>query len=255
VVDFTDDGDGIEVITENGARYQGDVLVGCDGIHSKVRERLFGRDAPRFTGVVAWRATIPIEQLPPNHVRPMASNWLGQGGHFVHYYLRRGELVNCVGCFETAEWQAESWSAVGEKKDFARDFAGWHEDLQVLIRNAENCFRWGLFDRDPMPAWSRGRVTLLGDACHPMLPFMAQGAVMSIEDGCILTACLDAIDDPEAALRMYESVRRERTADVQQMSRDNMKIFHDAAAATETILAGHRARHEWLYGYDATAQI
>jgi len=253
VVAVEQDGGSVTAVTEQGERVKGRVLVGADGIHSAIRAELFGADQPRFTGVVAWRATIPVARLPAGHVRPVSSNWIGQGGHFVHYYLRRGELVNCVGCVEHATWAEESWSAEGAKAGFAEDFEGWHEDLQVLIRHAETCFRWGLFDRDPMPAWSAGRVTLLGDACHAMLPFMAQGAVMSIEDAYVLADCLTAIDDPVAALQAYESHRLERTASVQQMSRDNRYLFHDAAAATEEQLAGHRARHEWLYGYDATA--
>ncbi|MCH9669938.1 MAG: FAD-dependent oxidoreductase, partial [Gammaproteobacteria bacterium] len=139
--------------TESGETYRAQVLVGCDGIHSSVRASLFGAAEPRFTGCVAWRATIAVEKLPAGHVRPVASNWIGQGGHFVHYYLRRGELVNCVGVIERDEWLAESWSARGEPADFAADFAGWHSDLHTLIDNAEECFRWGLFDRDPLPQW------------------------------------------------------------------------------------------------------
>jgi len=249
------DGDGVRAITAGGETVSGDVLIGCDGIHSAVRERLFGADDPHFTGCIAWRATIPVERLPKNHVRPVASNWIGQGGHFVHYYLRRGVLVNCVGVLEGQDWSAESWSAEGDQADFLRDFDAWHEDLKVLIRNAERCFRWGLFDRDPMPRWSEGRIALLGDACHPMLPFMAQGAVMGIEDACTLMRCLQENADPVAALRRYEDLRRERTAIVQRMARENMTFFHNPNVDDlEERLNSHRDAHMWLYGFDVTDQ-
>ncbi|MDP6691020.1 MAG: FAD-dependent monooxygenase [Alphaproteobacteria bacterium] len=256
VTGFSQSNDGVAVMTEDGRSFRGDVLVGCDGIHSSVRGRLFGPDAPRFTGCVAWRATLPVGALPPGHVRPVASNWIGLGGHFVHYYVRRGELVNCVGIMEQDEWQAESWSTQGAKAAFLEDFKDWHEDLQILIRNAETCFRWGLFDRDPMPQWGEGRVTLLGDACHAMLPFMAQGAVQAIEDAYTLAQCLAvAGKDAEAALQRYEDLRRERTATVQQMSRDNIQFFHHADIPNlAERMSKHRDAHLWLYSFDVTNQ-
>lgn len=247
--------DSVVAITTDGDRIAGDVLVGADGIHSTVRGALFGADDPKFTGCIAWRATIPVERLPKDHVRPVASNWIGRGGHFVHYYLRRGELVNCVGVLEGQEWSAESWSSEGDPNAFLSDFADWHEDLHVLIRSAERCFRWGLFDRDPMPRWSEGRVTLLGDACHPMLPFMAQGAVMGIEDAHTLMQCLKANSDPAAALQRYEALRRERTAIVQRMARENMTFFHNPDVDDlEERLNSHRDAHHWLYGFDSADQ-
>jgi len=255
VVAFNQDNDGVAVTTENGTIHRGDVLVGCDGIHSFIRGQLFGPDAPRFTGCVAWRATVPIAALPPEHVRPVASNWVGEGGHFVHYYVRRGELVNCVGVMERDAWQAESWSSEGAVEEFLGDFEGWHEDLQILMRAAESCFRWGLFDRDPLPRWSDGAVTLLGDACHPMLPFMAQGAVMAIEDAYTLARCLAVAVETEPALQRYEELRRERTATVQQMSRDNIQFFHhaDIPNLVERMAGNHKA-HRWLYSFDVTDQ-
>lgn len=253
---FSQTSEGVRVTTQAGDTIAGAVLVGFDGIHSAVRSGLFGPDKPRFTGCVAWRATIPTDRLPAGHVRPVASNWIGKGGHFVHYYLRRGALVNCVGVFERNEWLAESWSSEGDKSDFLADFDLWHDDVKLLIRNADTCFRWGLFDRDPMPRWSVGRVTLLGDSCHPMLPFMAQGAVMAIEDGYTLAQCLAAAKgDHAAALRRYEDLRRKRTATVQQMSRDNIAFFHNADIDNlEARLNSHRDAHLWLYGCDATGQ-
>ncbi len=256
VTEFDQTETGVRVSTEGGANFSGDVLVGCDGIHSAIREQLFGPDAPRFTGCVAWRATVPVDILPPGHVRPVASNWIGQGGHFVHYYVRRGELVNCVGVMERGAWQAESWSSAGAITEFINDFSGWHEDLQILMQAAENCFQWGLFDRDPMPQWGDGRVTLLGDACHPMLPFMAQGAVMAIEDAYTLAQCLAANESNlPGALSHYEALRKERTTVVQKMSRDNIQFFHRADIPNlEARMAGHRDAHRWLYSFDVTNQ-
>ncbi|MEE2689165.1 MAG: FAD-dependent monooxygenase [Pseudomonadota bacterium] len=249
------DGAGVSAMTASGEVYVGDVLIGCDGIHSTIRRSLFGSDAPRFTGCIAWRATIPIECLPKDHVRPVASNWIGRGGHFVHYYLRRGALVNCVGVQEGREWSAESWSKEGDRQDFLADFEDWHEDLKILIRAAGRCFCWGLFDRDPLPRWGQGRVTLLGDACHPMLPFMAQGAVMGLEDAHTLARCLQENVDAEEALSRYEELRRERTAVVQRMARDNMSFFHDPDVENlEERLNNHRDAHMWLYGFDVTDQ-
>jgi len=256
VTEFDQTETGVRVSTEGGANFSGDVLVGCDGIHSAIREQLFGPDAPRFTGCVAWRATVPVDILPPGHVRPVASNWIGQGGHFVHYYVRRGELVNCVGVMERGAWQAESWSSAGAITEFINDFSGWHEDLQILMQAAENCFQWGLFDRDPLPQWGDGRVTLLGDACHPMLPFMAQGAVMAIEDAYTLAQCLAANESNlPGALSHYEALRKERTTVVQKMSRDNIQFFHRADIPNlEARMAGHRDAHRWLYSFDVTNQ-
>ena len=256
VTGFSQSGAGVTVTTEAGESVSGDVLVGCDGIHSAIRTQLFGPDAPRFTGCVAWRAIVPVGALPPGHVRPVSSNWIGRGGHFVHYYVRRGELVNCVGIIEQDEWQAESWSSEGAMAGFLDDFKDWHEDVQILMRQAESCYRWGLFDRDPMPKWSQGRVTLLGDACHPMLPFMAQGAVMAIEDANTLAQCLaSAAAAYPSALQRYEYLRRERTATVQQMSRDNIQFFHNADIPNlAERMSSHREAHLWLYSFDVTNQ-
>ncbi|MEC9153268.1 MAG: FAD-dependent monooxygenase, partial [Pseudomonadota bacterium] len=145
IVDLNQDNIAVTASTEVGSVFDADVVIGCDGIHSAVRTALFGPDQPRFTGCVAWRATIPTERLPKGHVRPAASNWIGKGGHFVHYYLRGGALVNCVGVIEQDQWAAESWSSRGKQGDFLSDFVEWHEDLKLLIQNADNCYRWGLF--------------------------------------------------------------------------------------------------------------
>ena len=214
--------------TSGGSVHEGDALIGADGIHSAVRAQLFGNDAPQFTGNVAWRALVPAERLPAGLVRPMSTAWWGPHKHFVHYYLRSGALVNCVCVVEKTGWEVESWTEPGALEELKRDFAGWHEDIQALIDNMDpnSLYKWALHDRQPLPLWGKGAVTLLGDACHPTLPFMAQGAAMAIEDAAVLAGCLAADDAVPAGLRRYEDLRRARTARIQNGSRRNAKLFH-----------------------------
>ena len=237
---------------------RGRALVGADGIRSTVRASLFGPQAPLFTGNVAWRMLVPSERLPAGRIPPAAVCWWGPGRHFVHYYVRRGALVNALCVVEKAGWEVESWTERGEWEELKEDFAGWHADVQLLIDCADrdSLRKWALFDRPPMPRWGRGRATLLGDACHPMLPFMAQGAAMAIEDAAVLSRCLSGAEELAGALRRYEALRRPRTALVQRHSRRNAKLFHlsglqawlrDRAAGP---MVGRVA--ERLFRYDAT---
>jgi len=246
---------GVRVRTTR-ADLDGTLLIGADGIHSTVRTALFGAESPRFTGTVAWRALVPTGRLPAGMIRPAATAWWGPGKHFVHYYVRRGELVNCVCVVEKPGWAVESWTERGEHAELAADFAGWHPTIRTLIEHMDPsaCYKWALFDRPPMPRWSRGRVTLLGDACHPTLPFMAQGAAMAIEDGAVLAGCLGG-GNVAASLDRYERVRRPRTARIQAGSRRNAKVFHlsGIAAWLRNRAAARAGEHvtDWLFGYDA----
>lgn len=248
--------DGV-VVEAAREHHRGDVLVGADGIHSLVRESLFGPDASRFTGNIAWRALIPTQALPEGLVRPVATVWWGPGKHFVHYYVRGGELVNCVCVVEKEGWEEESWTIQGELAELKNDFHDWHETVTTLIDNIapESCFKWALFDRDPMQHWSRDNVTLLGDACHATLPFLAQGAAMAIEDAAVLADCLAVEEDNVAALVRYESLRKERTARVQRASRRNARVFHMsgllARLRNKVAQAFGDGITEWVYGYDA----
>jgi salicylate hydroxylase len=245
------------VTTTAGNRHRGDVLIGADGIHSVVRSALFGPEAPTFTGNVAWRALVPVERLPADLVRPMATVWWGPHKHFVHYYVRGGALVNCVCVVEKRGWETESWTARGEHAELAADFTHWHDTVQTLIDRMDRdaCFKWALFDRPPMPRWGDRRVSLLGDACHPTLPFMAQGAAMAIEDAAVLAACLAGDPDSSRALARYEERRRSRTRRIQEGSRRNAKIFH--MTGVQAWFRNRAARHasgrmlDWVYGYDA----
>jgi salicylate hydroxylase len=257
------DGTGCTLRIESGERVRGDALVGADGVHSAIRRSLFGTDAPRFLGIMAWRGIVDVASLPAGLLRPVGTNWVGPGGHIVHYFLRRGELLNFAGFVERDDWKIESWSAEGTKEECLRDFAGWHETVHTLIRHFRTPFKWALAGREPMAQWTTGRATLLGDACHPMVPFLAQGAVMALEDGCVLARCVAAYDDVAAALQAYEAVRRERTARTVRGSMENAGRFHnmllsDSAQAEKYVNEQWdpdliRARYEWLFTYDATS--
>jgi salicylate hydroxylase len=246
------------VIVNHGERYEGDLLVGADGIHSSVREMLFGDSPPTFTGNVAWRGLVPAERASDLGIQPNATAWWGPGRHFVHYYVRAGDLVNCICVVEKEGWEVESWTESGDIGELQREFESWHPSVTRLISAMDPgaCFKWALFDRPPLPAWSKGRVTLLGDACHPTLPFMAQGAAMAIEDAAVLAGRLrpEAI---ERSLAEYEGVRKPRTTSIQQGSRRNARVFHLsglAAWARNRVVGSVEQRiTNRLYSYDALA--
>jgi salicylate hydroxylase len=254
-------GGGVALRFADGGVAEGDVLVGADGIHSVVRRQLWGEAPARFTGLMAWRGVIPMAALPAHLHRPVGTNWIGPGRHVVHYPLRGDALMNFVGVVEGVDWQVESWTAQGSPADLARDFAGWHADVHAMIAAIGTPFRWAFLARDPLPVWGQGAVTLLGDACHPTLPFMAQGAVQAIEDGFILARALAGATDLPAALRRYEDARRDRTARVVRASNENTTRFHNPALATADGAAAYvarefteakvRERYDWLYTYDA----
>ena len=259
---FEQDGDGVTLRLADGRAVRGDALIGADGIHSRVRAGLFGADRPSFTGLIAWRGVVPMDRLPAHLHRPVGTNWVGPGRHVVHYPLRAGTLMNVVGIVERDDWKVESWSAQGDPRELLRDFAGWHDDVQSLMRAIEAPFKWALATREPLMTWSEGRVSLLGDACHPTLPMLAQGAAQAIEDGVVLARALAKHADIPAALRAYESVRVERTARMVRGSAENATRFHNPALAHAEGAADYvsrewaeqkiRARYEWLFTYDVT---
>src|SRR5438445_6068745 len=223
LVGLDDKGDRVAARFENGAQTKADILVGADGIHSTVRAILFGEEAPKFAGCVAYRGLVPVERLADLELELGSQSWVGPGGHLVHYFVSRGELLNFVGWTEHDEWNREDWTDHATVERALAAFKGWHPQIRRIIGAADECFIWALFDRDPLPRWSVGRVTLLGDACHPMYPFMGQGAAQAIEDGAALAACLRAAGDadPAGTLRDYERIRLPRVMLLQAMSRAN----------------------------------
>lgn len=261
-IGFTQDDTSVTLQFQN-REAKGDVLVGADGVHSRIRQGLFGPDKPQFTGIIAWSGIVPMERLPKPMARMVGVNWVGPGGHVVHYPLRAGSVMNFVGALERSDWQVESWSARGTTEELAADFRGWHQDVHALIRSIPLPYKWALMVRPPMERWTVGRVTLLGDACHSMVPFLAQGAVMAIEDGYILARALtEAGGDVPSRLLKYENARRERTRRAVEGSAANITRFHDRALADPVKAreyvgrewAGQNVaeRYEWLFRYDVT---
>jgi salicylate hydroxylase len=250
----------------DGSRFEADLIIGADGIHSVVRGNLWGQDPARFTGHMCWRALVPVEHFPLPFVGPYAAFWMGPNAHIVTYYVKGGKEVNIVAVSESTEWVAESWIEPSSKEEFLAAYQGWHGDITELLRRTDpaTTFKWGLFDRDPMARWSQGHVTLLGDAAHPMLPFLSQGAAMALEDGWVLAAALDHFDELNDALLAYEAERRPRTARVQLEARERGRTYHlatpeeqerrDAEMRKQQAANPHAVgiKAEWVYEYDAT---
>jgi salicylate hydroxylase len=247
----------------NGARAEADIVIGADGIHSTVRELLFGAEHPRFTGCVAYRGLVPAERLGALALPREQQIWMGPGGHFVHYSVSAGRLVNFVCLIDRDAWTKESWTEPGDIADALAAYDGWHSQVRSIISSVEETFVWGLFDRAPLERWSVNRVTLLGDACHPMLPFMAQGAAQAIEDGATLAAVLARWDeDVPAALARYQALRLPRTARIQAVAAGNKTRNHlpdgPEQRARDAAMAAGEAQWSigasaWVYDHDATA--
>ncbi len=266
VTNIAQDSDKVSLTLKDGTTATGDILIGADGVKSTVRHRLWDDDEAAFFGLVAWRSVIPMEQLPEHMRQMVGSTWIGPGAHMVNYPLRGGKLMNMIGTIERDDWHEHSWRSEGSKEECKNDFSGWHDDVQTLIDCAPTLMKWAFMERPPRQTWSKGRITLLGDAAHATLPFLAQGAVMSIEDGVVLGRCLEEYEDPEVALLKYETARVERTSKMVKGAKDNTARFHDHALATEDgaikfmenewSRAPITERYDWLYSYDAmTADI
>ena len=253
---FESDPDGVR-LDAGGEALSADVLVGADGLHSRVRAALVGKRPARFTGQIAWRGLVEARRLPAGLVAPAATVWTARGAHFVHYYVRGGELVNFVGFTQGVRPSPESWTETAAPGEIARAFAGWPEPVRILIAEQRGGCGWrsAVYDRAASPAWSRGRVALLGDAAHPMPPYLAQGAGMAIEDAEALARHLAGPLDPTAALKAYAAERFPRTRRVQAWAERNGAIFHlpgplrRAAFAVARSGGGGASRLDWLYGY------
>jgi len=256
----TQDADGVTLTFSSGSPVRADVVVAADGIHSVLREHVTTASPPRESGLCAWRSMVPAGAAPAMARRPVQTLWLGYRHHLVHYPVSAGRLVNVIAFSPAGPGEVESWSEVGEVADFAAEFAGWDPRVGELIAAAGHVGRWAVRDHAPLPRWVNGRIALLGDAAHPMLPFYAQGAGQAIEDAAALAVCLTTGPwDPPAALARYERLRMPRATRVQEASRGRIGHHHlpdgpeqrarDAEFAREDPLS----HNDWIYAYDAEA--
>jgi salicylate hydroxylase len=256
VLGFLESEDCVEVKLSNGSRVRADILVGADGVKSAIRAQIAGAGQASYTGDAAWRLIVPAERLPANLMGQVMSVWMGPGRHAVCYYLRGGSLLNFVGLVETDDVSEESWTAKYPWETLKADFDGWHHDIQTVIDRADRqmCYRWSLYYRPPIAKWSTRRATMLGDAVHATLPYLAQGAAMAIEDGAVLTRALGLADQEEDALRLYERNRIERTSRIISGSGANRTLFHMSDQGQLRQAFANRdegkARNEWLYSYN-----
>jgi 6-hydroxynicotinate 3-monooxygenase len=236
-------GGGVTLAFEDGTHETADAVVGADGLHSLVREIVLGPETPRFSGRVAYRGVFPSELIHGEGIGNSRTKWWGLDRHIVIYYTvaSRKEVYFVTSVPEPAEWLTpESWSAKGDMTELRAAFEGFHEEVREVLAACPDCHKWAILDRDPLTSWSDGRVVLLGDACHPMTPYMAQGAATAMEDAAILTRCLEATEDFESAFKLYEAHRKPRTSRIQAISSANSWMRSPS---------GHDP--DWLYGYDA----
>ena len=262
VISFDDRANSALIKLQNGKTHEADLVVGADGIHSTIRKQMFGPERARFTGNVAWRAVIPVERLGGLVPPPTGCIWAGKQRHAVTTRIRSGQTVNFVGIVEHSDWKIEGWKIEGQRADALADFKDWNPTITNLIKKAESLHKWALFDRAPLPHWHTGHVALLGDAAHPMLPSMAQGAVQSMEDAYILAQSVASSSSSHipSACNDYFQKRIRRTTKVQKVSMKNLNLFHKKNSWTQFIhyapiwFAGHfipiliQKRYDWLYG-------
>lgn len=251
-------GDVARVSFANGAVVEGDVVIAADGIHSALRHQVTPPSHPVFSGSVAYRGIIPHDRIPswPTDSWLM---WLGKGKHFLTFPVRAGQLINYVGFVPADAEMKESWSLPGDPDVLRREFAGWDPRIESLLSHVSATFRWALYDREPLSAWSRGRLTLLGDAAHPMLPHLGQGANQAIEDGMALATILARanLKTLPKALLAYEGLRRERVGSIQRGAREN-GLRYDSAnpdlGARDAQIATHAAFRRRLYDHDVVPE-
>ena len=251
-----EDAQGATVFFEDGRQVRADLLIGADGIKSALRQHVVNAEPPVFTGQVAWRLAIPIERIPPA-LRPdlVSSIWCGPKNHAVMYYMRSAQVLNFVGCVERP-WEEESWTARKPWEELDQDYAGWHPVVRAAIENVDRdqCYRWALNNRQPVMTWCTDRVALLGDAVHPTLPYMAQGAAMAIEDAAVLSRALQLEMPLSQALQIYQNHRAPRAARVVRESTEMGDLYHIADAQQMKQAFKDRniaaSRNNWLYPYD-----
>jgi salicylate hydroxylase len=251
---FAQDGNTACVSFANGVSVEADIVIAADGIHSELRPYVVPSSRPVFSGSVAYRGLVPHERVPhwPTDRWQM---WFGKGRHFLAFPVRAGQLINYVGFMPTDEEMKESWSAPGDPDVLREAFAGWDPRINELLAQVQVTFRWALYDREPLPVWTRERLSLLGDAAHPMLPHLGQGANQSIEDGMALATILGSADRSTApkALLAYERLRRERVAEVQRGARENGMRYDSAypdLGVRDAEITAHAEFRKRLYDHD-----
>ncbi|UUU26937.1 FAD-dependent monooxygenase [Streptomyces sp. DSM 40750] len=256
------EGDQAVLRFEDGETVRPDILIGADGVHSRVRSAIVGPTHARESGICAFRALVPAEKAPEFAKRRAQTLWIGPDHHLVHYPVSGAEYVNLVAFAPAGANSVESWTATATLGELLDEFAGWDPRLVELIRSADTPGRWALLDREPLDHWNRGNATLLGDAAHPMFPFFAQGAAQAIEDGAVLALCLaETPDNPIAALGRYEELRRRRTARLQEVSHGRSHINHlpDGPEQQARDLAYSQAdplrTNGWIYEYDPEVAV
>jgi len=260
---FTQNGAGVTLHLGGGrADVHGDAIVAADGVHSRLREAAGIADKTFFTGIMAWRGLVPADRLSPESRSLVGTNWVGPGAHVITYPVRRGELYNFVGVVEGRDWPIESWTESGTHEECFNDFKNWHPVVQETIRGLDVPFKWAFVGREPLTRWAFGRFCLIGDACHPTLPFLAQGANMAIEDAVVMARCIAASPtDLDGAFRRFEDLRIERTTKIVRGSTETAKRFHNPILSDHDKAVDYvtrewepervRTRYDWLFEYDA----
>jgi salicylate hydroxylase len=251
---FTQHGDVARVSFANGKSADADAVIAADGIHSELRPYVFPPSNPVFHGSVAYRGLVPLERMPDWPMDRWQA-WLGTAKHFLAFPVRHGTIINYVGFVPADAEMKESWSAPGDPDTLRQEFDGWDPRIGALLKQVDKTFRWALYDREPLPTWTKGRLTLLGDAAHPMLPHLGQGANQSIEDGIALATILQRADRASvpAALVAYERLRRERVAQVQRGARENGLRYDSAYSdlgVRDAELTAHATFRKRLYDFD-----
>ncbi len=262
VADVGEDGTSAWAELEGGERVTGDVLVAADGVRSRIREGLFAPEAPRFSGCMAWRGLTPADAVRDLGYERDSYIWMGPERSMVIYFVSGGRLINWIGIGPSDGDTRESWTTQGTTAAALKEYEGWHPMVRGLIERSAPPFKWALYDRAPLDDWRRGRIVLIGDAAHAMLPYHAQGAAQSIEDAWVLARRLALAPDIDAALESYVALRRERTTQVQGASRAAQDLFHmsepEAIERRNTRFAKMQANigdgfppgQEWLFAYD-----
>ncbi len=255
-VGVTQGGDQVQVAFEGGATVTADAVIGADGSRSQVRRALFGDDGPKYTGYIAWRGIVPMERVPQRMLDPPSGIFVGPGHLVNRYPVRSGKLLNFVAFAEREAWEEEGWSIRSTVEELVREFEGWHPDVLGFLSAVppELLFKWGLFDREPLKNWCLGRVGLLGDAAHPVLPFLGHGAVLAIEDATVLGRAFAESASVGEALARYQAARIPRASFVVHESRNAVKVFHSHEPEKYAQKTGGQAADErlGLFSYNPT---